>query len=109
MDVYVAPDKFREVFAGDLSEATAAVMAATQRPAALSGFATPFGEAVAWKDIPSWYLIPQHDNTLPPEAQRFMADRAGATAIEVDAAHAVMVSRPAWVFNLIRTAADAVS
>jgi hypothetical protein len=42
---------------------------------------------------------------IPPAAQRFMSNRAGATVVEVAGSHAVFVSQPAAVANLIIQAA----
>ena len=59
----------------------------------------------AWKSIPSWVLSATEDLAVPAELSRFMADRAGATLVEVDASHAVTVSRPESVTNVILEAA----
>jgi hypothetical protein len=41
----------------------------------------------------------------PPDAERFMAERAGAhTIVEVEASHSIAVSQPAAVADLIRSA-----
>ncbi|MFC7645678.1 alpha/beta fold hydrolase [Streptosporangium lutulentum] len=45
------------------------------------------------------------DRMIPPPAQRAMAERAGATVVEVIGSHAVYVSQPAAVADLIRQAA----
>ena len=45
------------------------------------------------------------DLAVPAESQRYMAARAGSTAGEIDASHAVTVSRPVEVTDLIETAA----
>ncbi|MCY1041282.1 alpha/beta hydrolase [Corallococcus sp. bb12-1] len=103
-DGYIDPAFFRELFAGDLSEVDAAVLAASQRPAATSVFANPSGPP-AWKDLPSWYLIASDDHTIPPEAQRVMAQRAGAQAVEIQSSHVAMISHPDVVTELIGEAA----
>lgn len=59
----------------------------------------------AWKDRPSWYQISEDDLMLSPEAQRFMAARAGATTISLKAGHASLVSHARNVADLIATAA----
>lgn len=61
----------------------------------------------AWKDVPSWFVVPGLDKNVPPEAQRFMADRAGAREVlEIEgASHAVGVSHPDEVADLILAAA----
>ena len=58
--------------------------------AALEGKVT----APAWKVRPSWYLVATDDRMIPPPAQRQMAERAGATTVEVPGSHAVYVSNP---------------
>jgi pimeloyl-ACP methyl ester carboxylesterase len=108
VDIYIKPENFRETVAGDLSKKDAAVLAVTQRPlslAAASGATT----ATAWKTIPSWYLLGTEDRTITPAAQRFMAERAGATIAEVKASHLSLISRPEKVSELIEEAAAASS
>jgi pimeloyl-ACP methyl ester carboxylesterase len=58
----------------------------------------------AWRGKPSWYLIATEDRMIPPSAQRAMAQRAGATTIEVAASHAVYMSQPRAVAAFIRRA-----
>lgn len=104
VDGYVKTDAFRDVFAGDLPSATTDVMAATQRPGDVHTLLEPSG-APAWKTIPSWYLVARNDNLIPPAAQRFMAQRAGAHTTEVNASHVAMLSQPRLTTDLIKTAA----
>jgi pimeloyl-ACP methyl ester carboxylesterase len=59
----------------------------------------------AWRHKPSWYVLATEDRMIPPQAQRMMAERAGAKVVEVIAGHAVYVSQPAAVADLIREAA----
>ena len=61
----------------------------------------------AWKSLPSWYLVAQADQALPPEAQRMFANRMGATIAEVPSGHLAMVSHPAEVVKLTEAAAEA--
>jgi pimeloyl-ACP methyl ester carboxylesterase len=105
LDAYINADVFREAFAADVDRRTAAVMAATQRPIELAVLGQPSGPP-AWETIPSYFLIGKQDNTIPPDVHRFMAQRAGAVrTIEIDASHALMVSQPAAVVDLIVEAA----
>ena len=108
LDSYITPSLFRQIFAHDVSEKTAAVMAATQRPFELAILEEVSGEP-AWKEIPSWYLVATEDRAIPPVTQRFMAERAGATIAEVRASHVPMNSRPSAVTELILEAASAVA
>ena len=54
---------------------------------------------------PSWYLVATDDKMIPPDAQRGMAKRAGATTLEVKGSHSVYVSQPNSVAELIEQAA----
>jgi pimeloyl-ACP methyl ester carboxylesterase len=60
----------------------------------------------AWKTKPSWYLLTTEDKMIPPDAQRMMSKRTGATVVEVKGSHAIYVSRPQDVAALIKKAAQ---
>ena len=60
-----------------------------------------------WRAKPCWYLVTTEDRMIPPAAQRAMADRAGASVSEIAASHAVYVSQPQVVADLIKQAAAA--
>lgn len=98
--------KFHRQFAADVPTADAAVMAVSQRPVATTALEEKAGRA-AWRTIPSWALIATADKNIPPAAQQWMARRAGSHVTEVDASHAVAVSRPAVVTHVILAAARA--
>ncbi|WP_328400526.1 alpha/beta fold hydrolase [Nocardia sp. NBC_00403] len=98
--------KFHESFAGDLSSQEAAFLADSQVPWGLDALGGTVSEA-AWRLKPSWYLRVTEDKMIPPAAQASMAERIGATVIETPGSHAVYVSRPDVVANIIRTAAGA--
>lgn len=104
VDVYIKPANFHETFAGDLSKEDAAVLAVAQRPIALAA-GGGLSKEPAWKTIPSWYLVGAQDKTITPASQRFMAERAGSTTVEVRASHLSMISRPGAVTRLIEQAA----
>lgn len=96
--------KFAASFAADVAPELAAFMAHSQVPwgvAALDGKVT----APAWKTKPSWYLVATEDKMIPPEAQRAMSRRAGASVTEVAGSHAIYVSKPKAVAELIEKAA----
>jgi len=106
-DGYLLLDKakFAAAFAADLDPAEAAFMADAQVPWGLEAL----GGAIttpAWRTKPSWYLVATEDRMIPPPAQRFMAERAGASVIEIAGSHAVYVSQPAAVAALIARAAQ---
>ena len=81
-------------------------MAAGQRPGALASFVIPSGPP-AWKDILSYYMVASQDRVIDPAAERIMAERAGATVVEIDSSHVAMISHPDEVADLIRRAATA--
>ncbi|GAA2050107.1 alpha/beta hydrolase [Catenulispora yoronensis] len=105
-DIYVQADQYRAVIAADVDARTAADMAVTQRPLALSAQLGPSGPP-AWKTVPSWDLITLDDRAIPAAAQRAMAARAGAHVETVHSSHAVMVSHPKAVVDIILDAAKA--
>ena len=99
-------EKFHASFAGDLSAEQAAFMADSQVPWGVDALGGTISEP-AWQSKPSWYLITTEDRMIPPSAQREMSARAGATVTEVAGSHAIYVSKPAAVAELIQTAVNA--
>ena len=100
--------KFAASFAADVAPEKAEFMANSQvlwGLAALNGAVTQ----PSWKSKPSWYLVATDDRMIPPPAQRAMAKRAGASVVEVKGSHAVYVSQPEAVAELIKQAAKTVS
>jgi pimeloyl-ACP methyl ester carboxylesterase len=99
--------KFPASFAGDVEAEEAAFMADSQVPwgvEALSGSITE----PAWKTKPSWYLVVTEDKMIPPAAQRLMAKRTGSAVVETKGSHAIYVSQPGVVADLIEQAANGV-
>ena len=86
-------DDFVHHFAGDIDPVQARVMYAVQPPLAASTFEDVMG-VPAWKSHPSWYLVAENDQAIPPDAERQFAKRMGATTIEVPTGHVAMVSHP---------------
>src|SRR5687768_5785829 len=106
-DLYHDRDAFHEAFAADIDQATADVMAAAQRPYAAAAFAAAPSGPPAWKTLPCWYLLGTEDKAIPPALQRFMAERANATIVEVAASHVSYVSQPEAATQLILQAVEA--
>jgi pimeloyl-ACP methyl ester carboxylesterase len=106
-DLYIGRELFHDQFAADVTASEAARMAATQRPATLEALQEGSGERPLWKRLPSWFLVAGQDRNIPAALQHFMADRAGALrVVELPtASHAVAVSHPDAVAELIREAA----
>ncbi len=99
------PAKAAAAFAADLDPAKAAFLADSQVPWGLAAIAGEVTQA-AWHTKPSWYLVADDDKMIPPPAQRFMAQRAGATVVATPGSHAVYVSHPDVVAKLIQQAAN---
>jgi pimeloyl-ACP methyl ester carboxylesterase len=82
----------------------AAFMADSQVPWGMGAISGAISEP-AWRTKPSWYLLTTEDRMIPPDAQRAMSKRAGATVVEVKESHAIYVSQPRAVADLIAQAA----
>jgi pimeloyl-ACP methyl ester carboxylesterase len=106
--LYLDKAKFAASFAGDVEPKLAAFMAESQVPWGLDALNGSVTQA-AWKTKPSWYLVATDDKMIPPDAQRFMSKRIGATVAETKGSHSVYVSRPDAVAGLIKQAAAAIT
>jgi pimeloyl-ACP methyl ester carboxylesterase len=100
---WLPEDDFVNHFAADVDPVQAKVMHAVQQPLHSSALGETMG-VPAWKSLPSWFLVADGDEAIPPDAERQFAARMGATTIEVDSNHVAMVSHPDDVVNLIETA-----
>ncbi len=107
-DLYIRQDLYHQQFAADTSPEEAALGAATQRPLRDVALDEGAGEP-AWEHIPSWFVVPELDRNIPPAAQRWMAERAGAHEVVelAGASHAVPVSRPDEVADTVLRAVKA--
>ena len=103
VELSIAPELFPSVFAADVPAEVLGQAAYSQRPAAVSAFEEK-AQAAAWKTIPSWTVVATSDLCIDPAAERSMAERAGSQTIEVDASHAIALSQPRAVADLIRSA-----
>jgi pimeloyl-ACP methyl ester carboxylesterase len=106
--LFLDRDKFASSFAADVDPEQAAFMADSQVPWGVDALSGTIDEP-AWRTKPSWYLIATEDRMIPPPAQRQMSARAGSTVVEAAGSHAIYVSQPAAVAELIETAASGVS
>ena len=106
--LFLDREKFHDSFAGDVPAEDAAFMADSQVPWGVGALGGAITEP-AWRTKPSWYLLTTEDRMIPPPAQHFMSERAGATTVEVAASHSVYVSQPAAVADLVKEAASAVA
>ena len=104
--LYVDRAQFRDLFCADVSAAEASVAAATQKPIIGSVFGASVTK-VAWKTIPSWYLVGTDDHAINPDLERFYAKRMGAKTTEIKSSHVPFISHPEEVAKLIEQAASA--
>jgi pimeloyl-ACP methyl ester carboxylesterase len=96
--------KFHSGFCADLSEEKAAFMYDSQVPNGVATFGSVISKA-AWRTKPSWFVVATHDETIPPDAERNFAKRAGSTVTEINASHVVFISHPEEVAEIIEAAA----
>jgi pimeloyl-ACP methyl ester carboxylesterase len=106
-EAFLKPDTVHNAFAQDLPASDRWLIAAGQRPITLSANTTPSGPG-AWKALPSWAVIGTEDRVIPPDTQRHMAERAGATITDAAGSHVSMVSQPQVTVDAILAAAAVV-
>ena len=106
---YIDPAQFHEYFAADLPAEQAAFMARSQ----VLNLADNFKAVIttpAWRSKPSWMLVAAMDRAINPELERWYAARANSHKVEVPgASHAVYISHPREVADVIESAARTVS
>jgi pimeloyl-ACP methyl ester carboxylesterase len=102
-EFWIDPDKFHDSFAADLSSEQALVMALTQRPVAQAAFSEPNG-VPGWRSLPSWAVVATGDKAAGTDVVRQMATRAGASIVEADGSHVIMMSQPKIVAETIQGA-----
>jgi pimeloyl-ACP methyl ester carboxylesterase len=104
--IWLQPEGTRE-FAGDLPEQEQKLVWATQVVPDPNLFNEKL-PGTAWRTKPSWYIVANHDHTVNPDLERFVAKRMGARTYDVDSSHVPMLSQPDFVFDVIRTAANSI-
>jgi len=100
----LSPQKFKAGFAADASDADAAFLRDTQVPINVSAFDTKLKNA-AWRTKPSWAVIATNDKAFDQRMLQAMAKRIGASITEVKASHAVFMTQPKVVAEVIEKAA----
>jgi pimeloyl-ACP methyl ester carboxylesterase len=94
-------------FAGDLPEQEQQLVWAAQGVPAVDLFNQKL-PGTAWRTKPSWYIVATNDRTVQPDLERFVAKRMGAHTYDLDSSHVAMLSQPAAVLDVIRTAANSI-
>jgi pimeloyl-ACP methyl ester carboxylesterase len=105
---WLPEEDFVKHFAADVDPVKAKVMFAVQQPLHWSALGEVMG-VPAWKSLPTWFLIADGDQAIPPDAQRQFAPRMGATTVEVATNHVAMVSHPDDVLQLVKEAVATLS
>jgi pimeloyl-ACP methyl ester carboxylesterase len=103
--LFLDRSKFAASFAADVNPELASFMADSQVPWGVQALEGAVSNP-SWRSKPSWYLVATDDKMIPPDAQRAMAKRAGSQIVEVKGSHAVYVSQPEAVADLIALAAQ---
>jgi pimeloyl-ACP methyl ester carboxylesterase len=103
--VFFDKTTFHAGFCADLSQATADFMNASQQPIVGQCFATPVTEA-AWKDKPSYGIVATEDKAINPDIERNMYKRAHTKITEIKGSHAVFISNPEAVAQVIINASQ---
>jgi pimeloyl-ACP methyl ester carboxylesterase len=104
---WLPEDDFVAHFAADLAPVEARAMYAVQQALAASTLQDVMG-IPAWKTCPTWFMVAENDEAIPPDAERKFAARMGATTVEIASSHVAMVSHPDEVAEMIESAARAV-
>lgn len=102
---FIPPARFHETYAADVSPTDAQFMADSQQQLAEKALGAPVSVA-AWRSKPSYAILTTQDRVVSPQLQRWMYQRSNAKVTEVNASHAVFISQPAIVAQVIETAAN---
>jgi pimeloyl-ACP methyl ester carboxylesterase len=104
--LWIDPAGFQDALANDVDEMEAAILAAVQKAPHRKIFSDP-ATVAAWKSRRSWYQVSSADHMMPPDLQRWMAERIKAQVLTIPASHMPMVSHPGEIAALIKAAAQA--
>jgi pimeloyl-ACP methyl ester carboxylesterase len=103
--IWLPTKAFGTAFAQQASADQIGVLAAVQRPIAVTCIQEPVARPL-WKDLPSWYLVAEQDRMINPATQEFMAKRMRARISSHDVDHTPLISRPRAVADVIAAAVD---
>jgi pimeloyl-ACP methyl ester carboxylesterase len=108
VDLYFTPKYYAAVFATGVPEKLSSIMAVTQRPVTAAAVNEAAPPDLGWKTLPSWYVLGDRDEAIPPSLQRMMAERAKAIVTHVDAGHPSMIEHPEATVAAIVAACEGV-
>ena len=104
--VTIEPTAFMRDITGDVPKPEASFLAASQIPTNSSVFTQKITSA-AWHDKKSYAIVATEDRTISPALEHWMYKRSGAQVTEIKASHAVYISQPQAVADVIDHAARA--
>ena len=106
--VRLTPKGIATYFAPDLPADEASLIAATQGPIQHKINAEAPTTA-SWSMHPTYYVLTEDDQIIPPRLQGYFAERMGAKVTTIQSGHIPMLSQPAAVADVILNAVAAAS
>jgi pimeloyl-ACP methyl ester carboxylesterase len=102
--IWASHEDYRTALAPDCMPHQRMILEATQRPIARACLDTPIPDT-AFAVMPSWFLISERDRVVPPSVQLRSANRMSAWIYSRPADHAVPMTDPDSVVDIILDAA----
>ena len=102
--LYLDQKAFAMDFAADLPRAQSSFMALSQVLTSAKAFNTAI-VSPAWKVKPAYAIVATRDHAINPTLEYFMYNRSHSTTSEVAASHALYISQPRAVAEVIENAA----
>jgi pimeloyl-ACP methyl ester carboxylesterase len=106
--LWVDVDAFRNAIAPNAGAEEAALLAVNQKPIAAACLGEAL-DAAAWRQKPSWFLIPDEDRMVSPKTQEFTAQRMKANVVSEPIDHWPLASAANTVSDLIARASQGAS
>ena len=103
--VYLDKDLFQATFATGQTKEKSDFMYDSQIPLTVASFIAPVTKA-AWKNKPSFAILPTDDGTINPVLERSMYKRAGCIVTEMTGGHTLFMTNPEAVVEVIVLAAE---
>ncbi|MGH3997140.1 MAG: alpha/beta hydrolase [Pseudonocardiaceae bacterium] len=97
-------DRLRELFFADCDDGTFTEALARAIPQSLSAFGQPV-RRVAWREVPSTFVVCAEDRAIPAAGQRAQAAKATRT-VELACGHHPFLSQPETLAQIIADAAS---
>jgi pimeloyl-ACP methyl ester carboxylesterase len=101
--MWLPHEAFGEAFAQNASPEVQELLAAVQRPLAVSCITTAVGRPL-WRDVPTWYLLAEQDRMIVKETQAFMSSRMNATVVSHNVDHLPSLTAQNEVVDIILAA-----